>query len=880
MAWIEGLLRRLRALLRRGVLEREMDEELRHHLEMERDELARGGLDPEEARRRALVAFGGLERTKEDAREARGLPWLEDLAQDLRYGARTIMRTPAFAVVSTTTLALAVCVNTAIFSAVNALVSVDLPMEDPARTAVFLSGNRGLGTDRGAFTPREYLEYRDNNRSFEALAALSRDQMILTGEDRPRRVSGRRVAGNFFRVWGMAPVVGRGFRPEDQDVGAPPVVVLSHGLWTRRFGASQGVIGSSLSLDGIGHTVVGVLPPEMEWAGLADVEVWTPLALDRADASVDARTLGVLGRLRPGITAEQADLDIRGIQARAWRDWPDAYRGWEPRVALVAETLLDPDDRTILILLVLAVGLVLFIACANVANMLLARATARAGEVAVRAALGATRRRLVRQMLTESFMIAAAAAVSGLALSRGLLRVLYRISEGETGIWGKAALDGNVLLYTVVVAVVTTLAFGILPALRASAMDPYRALGDRSAGTAGRSGRKVRGLLVVTQMSVALMLMVVTGLVVRSVVNQQRRELGFDPSGVLTMRIDLPDFKYPLAVDRERFFRETSRSVERLPGVRSVALVDRLPLVEGASPRPVEVEGSPVENDADRPSADVWIVSEAYPDVMKIPVVSGRGFSADDGRQSADVALISREAARRYWSGREPIGRRIVVGTSGSRRWLRIVGVVGDVANGDGGLLPRPAVYLPFSQHTRSSMAVLVRTQGDPVRLADPVRSAVWAIDSEQPIDDIGTVEQALRHDWAPLRAVVTLFVAFAAFALLMAAVGIYGVTSYSVSQRTGEICVRMALGAGTGSVRRMMLREGVTLIVASTGVGLVGAFALSRLLAGLVVGISSVDPLTFVGVPTLLATVGLAASYIPVRRILRADLMTVLRLQ
>lgn len=861
-------------------MEREVDEELRHHLEMERAELARRGLDPEEARRQALAALGGLERTKEEAREARGLPWLEDLAQDLRYGARTIARTPGFAVVSVTTLALAVCVNTAIFSVVNALVFADLPMEDPARTAVLLAANQGLDTDRGAFTLREYLEYREKNRSFEELAAVTGDQMTLTGEDRPHRVQGRRVTWNFLRVWGEAPVVGRGFLWEDHQSGAPPVVVLSHGFRTRRFAASEGVIGATLSLDGIEHTVVGVMSPEMEWGGLADVEVWTPLALGRADTSIDERTVTLLGRLRPGVTVEQADLDIRGIQARASADWPAAYRGWEPRAALVRDMLLDPDDRTILVLLALTVSLVLFIACANVANMLSARATTRAGEVAVRAALGASRLRLVRQMLTESFLIAAAAAVSGLCLSRGLLRVLYRISEGETGVYALAALDGNVLLFTVVVAVVTPLTFGLLPALRASAMEPYRALNDRGDRVSGRSGRKVRGLLVVTQMSVALTLMVVAGLVVRSVVNQQRRELGFDPSGVLTMRIDLPDSKYPLAVRQEQFFRETRRSVERLPGVQSVALADRLPVVEGGSVRPFEVEGRPAESEAGQPSAEVWIVSEAYLHLMRIPVVTGRGLSTDDARRSEDVALVSRAAARRYWNDGQPVGDRIAVGTSGSRRWLRVVGVVGDVASGDGGLAPRPAVYLPFGQHPRPGMTLLVRTQGDPLLVADPVRRAVWGIDSDQPIDDVRAFTQALRHDWAPLRSVVTLFVAFALFALAMAAVGIYGVVSYSVAQRTREVCIRMALGAGTGSVRRMMLGEGIRLIGLSTAVGLVGAWALSRLLASLVVGISSVDPLTFLGVPVLLAAVGMAANYVPIRRVLRANLMTALKLE
>ncbi len=805
---------------------------------------------------------------------------METLLQDLRYGVRGIKRNPAFAVVSTITLALAIGVNTAIFSMVNVVVFADLPMEHPETVTILRSANQQLGVDRGGFTLREYLEYRDNNESFTELAAWRGNQWILTGGDEPLRVDGFSATPNFMRAWDIGPAVGRTFLEEEGGPGAPKVAILSHGFWTRQLGARPEVVGSTGRLDGVEHTVVGIMPAKMEFGGLAEVELWVPMTVSRTDESMDERELFVTGRLMPGVTAEAADRDIAAIGAGIAEELPAQYGAWKTRVYLARDTLLDADGERILLLLTMAVGFVLLIACANVANMLLARGTARAREIAVRSALGAVRIRLVRQMLTESFVIGVAASVIGLALSRGLMKALIWISEGQESFFMMAELDTNVLLFTLIVTIVTPLAFGLLPAMSASNADVGSALKEGTSRSGGRRGNRTRGFLVTTQISLALMLMVAAGLAARSVIALQQRELGFDRTGLLTMRVVLPETKYGEEESRRQFFNQMMQRVEGLPAVEGVALTSSRPLVEPFALRSFEIEGQPTSDDMDRPSAGVSIVSPGYLDVVRMPLVRGRTFSATDTDQSFEVAMISREAERRYWNEQDPIGRRFKFVSGTSVDWIRIVGVVSDFASTDRDERPEPAIYLPFAQSAPANTAVLVRTAGDPLSLAGPVRNQVWAIDPDQPIDDVKTMEQAIHDLMVTDHALITLFVTFAVFALVMAGVGIYGVMSYSVSQRTSEISIRIALGAKTSDVRMMVLGQGGKLIVIGSVLGLIGALGISRLLANLVVGISAVDPVTFIGVPAVLIATGLIANYLPARRATRIDPMAALRVE
>jgi putative ABC transport system permease protein len=659
------------------------------------------------------------------------------------------------------------------------------------------------------------------------------------------------------------------------------VALLSHGFWTRQFGARPDVVGSTVRLDGAEHTVVGIMTPDMEFASLGDAEVWVPLVLDRTAETFHARMLFVTGRLGEGVTAEQAAREIAGISAGIAEELPAIYQGWESRVFYAMDSLVNDDGRRVLLLLTMTVTFVLLIACANVANMLLARATARGREVAVRRALGAGRLRLVRQMLTESFVIGIAASAIGLGLSRVLMQSLIWMTNGREAAFQMATLDGNVMLFTLVITLVTPLAFGLLPALRSAGSDVTSALKDGTTRAGGRKGNRIRGVLVGSQVALALMLMVVASLLARSVINMQQRELGFDATGVLSMRIAIPESKYEDDDARRQFFQQVLERSRGLPGVDGVVLSRSRPFVDGAPIRSFEIAGQVVEEEMDRPSAQAWVVSPGYFDLMRIPLLTGRGLTEQDNAQSYEVALVGRELARRYWGEDDPIGQRIKLVSSREMPWIQIIGVVGDLASNDAqDERPQPALYLPFDQNVGSNMAVLLRTPGDPLSLAGPVREQVWGIDADQPIDDVRTMEQALRDGRLTSYALIMLFVTFAVFALAMSAVGIYGVMSYSVSQRTAEISIRMALGAKAGNVRLMVLSQGGKLVLLGGAVGLLGAAGMSQLLESLVIGISALDPVTFVGVPAVLGTIGLIANYLPARRATKIEPMRALRVE
>jgi predicted permease len=811
---------------------------------------------------------------------SRGSHSMETLFQDLRYGVRSLARSRAFAVIATLTLALAIGVNTAIFSLVNVIVFADLPMENPATVTTFLGENQRLGVTEGPLSIMEFEAFRDESRSFEGIAAWREAQWVLTGGDEPVRVNGYRVSANFERLWQIGIVEGRGFLPGEDQPGAPSVVILSHGFWTRHYGARREVIGSTIRLDGLEHTVVGILSPAMEFANLAEVEVWMPLNEATENGARTARGLFVTGRLLPDVPLEQARQDIGAISARLAEAYPASNEGWAHDIFLMEDTLLDGDGQTIITLLVMTVSFVLLIACANVANMLLARGTARAREMAVRTALGARRIRLVRQLLTEAVLIAVAASALGLVMSRVLMRVLIRITGGLEEAFTMATVDGNVLIFTVIVSVVAPLAFGLFPALRTASTGVSGALreGDGRSG-AGRTASRTRNLLVSGQVSLALMLMVVAGLLAQAVINMQRAALGFEPTGVLSMWIALPDTKYDEPAKVVQFFDQLHDQLRAVPSVTHVALASDRASVSPGPVRAFAIEDRPALDDEAAYTAREFVVSPGYTDVLQIPVLRGRTFTTDDTESSAPVVMIGRETAERYWPDEDALGKRIRLDRGDQPEdWAEIVGIVGNVRSGDEVEEQRAQLYVPHTQRDRTTMLLLVRSTGSLETLATPVRAAVWALDPDQPIDDVRTMERALYDDQSTAFALITLFVTFAVFALAMAAIGIYGVMSYAVSQRTAEISIRMALGAEAPSVRAMVLWQGTRLIAYGTVVGLVGAFLISQMLAGLLYNISTLDPLTFVGVPAVLVACGLVANYLPALRATRIDPMEALR--
>ncbi len=801
---------------------------------------------------------------------------MESLAQDLRFAARSLMKSPGFAIVSVITLALAIGVNTSVFSIVNAIVFADLPMSDSETVALVRGVNPELGIDQGSVSPADYLDLVDRQRSFTSLSALTEGEWVMTGEGQPERIAGIRVTANTMETWRLPVVLGRGFAEGEDAEGAERVVMLTHGHWQDRYDASPGVLGETLVLDGLEYTVVGVTAPQLEFASFQAARLVVPLVIDRTEADRAARFLFVSGRLADGVTQEMAEEEVARIGLDLAEEHPEQSRGWGLWSAPVMESMMDDEGRTILLLLQLTVGMVILIACANVANMLLARATARGREFAIRAALGAGRRRLVRQLLTESLMISLASAAIGLGIAVLLNDVLIWISAGQETAFLMAELDGNVLAFTLMVSLVAPIVFGLVPALRASGLGASSTLRDRGSTGGGRGGARTRGALVTAQVSLALSLMVVASLLTQTIAYLDSRPLGFDPTDLLTVRLDLPEAEYGDDEAVRQFFAQATEEIRGLPGFGSVAMVNALPSADFGSLRAIEIDG--YEQPADRAAPSVLLnsVSTNFFEVVGVEIQRGRSFGEMDDASAVPVAVVSRAVADQYWTDGDAVGRRMRL--AGSDSWYEIVGIASDVGATSGSEGPAENVYLPHNQNTRRGMYVVARTTTELALAAGAVRQAVAGVDANQPVGSIRTLERARYERRASNYALLTLFITFAVFAMIMASVGIYGVMAYSVSQRKNEIGLRMALGAEAGTVRWMVLAQGARLLGAGIVVGLALALLLSRVLAGVVVGVSSTDPLTFVGVPLLLAVVALAANLIPARRATRMDPAATLR--
>ncbi len=795
---------------------------------------------------------------------------METLIQDIRGGLRSLLKSPGFAIVSTLTLALAIGVNTSIFSLVSVIVFADLPMQESDTVHLVRGVNAELEIDQGSMSPADYMDLVERSRSFESLSALTDGQWVLTGLDQPIRVTGLQFTVGLTESWKLPPVLGRSFTEGEDRWGAEPVAMLTHGFWQEQYAGRTDVIGETISLDGREHTIVGITHPKLEFASFATAQVVTPLIFNRGEPNRAGRYLFVSGRLASGVTDEMATAEVRQIGMDLSDEHPAQNQGWGLWSAPVMESLIDDDGNTILLLLQLTVGMVILIACANVANMLLARSTARAREFAVRSALGAKRSRLVRQLLTESLVISLAAAGLGLAFAYALNEALVWISAGTEEVFLMAELDAKVLAFTLLVSLAAPLAFGLFPALRASSSGPADALRDGRSGDGGRSGKRARAALVAAQVSLALTLMVVASLLTRTVVNLQSRPLGFAAEDLLTVHLDLPDNRYEEPESRLQFFERAREELAGVPGVGTVELTNVIPAAGFGARRSLAIEGrEPAEGRA-APTGMFVAVSHGYFDLIGLPILHGRAFTEADDRASFKVAILSRTIADRYWSDQDPVGERFQV--VGDEEWLQVVGVVSDVRAVADTEQGSSDIYVPHPQDSRSSMYLVTRTTADPAGLAEPIRDAIWKVDPSQPVDAIQTMERAQYLSTSSNYALLTLFVTFAVFALFMAAIGIYGVMAYSVSQRRQEIGLRMALGAEAGTVRWMVVSQGARLLGIGTAVGLIAAFAVSRLLGNLVFGISATDPLTFIGVPLVLAAVALAANMVPALRATRLD--------
>jgi predicted permease len=881
MRWRQEL-RYILSRLNRGRAEAELDEEIRAHLELETEQNIESGMSPEEARYAALRAFGNVALSKEDSRTMWGLRWLMTLWQDVRFGARTLAKNPGFTAVAVIALALGIGANSAIFSVVNTVLLRPLPYKEPGRLVMVWEKGNADEFPINSTSAANFIDWRDQNQVFEGVSVMGRASFNLTGVGEPVRVDGRRVSANLFHILGVEPQLGRGFLPEEDAPGAGRVVILSHGLWQRRFGSDPGAVGTPLTMNGRSYTVVGVMSPQFEFPSRQD-ELWVPIAFGTQEAANRGNnSYEVLGRLKPGVSLEQAQSEMNVITARLKRQYPDVVKSDASVVVSLHEQRVG-DIKTALLVLLGAVVFVLLVACANVANLLLARAAVRRKEIALRVALGAGRLRLVRQFLTESVLLASLGGVAGLLLSFWGVNLLKAFIPENLSEAKAISVDARVLVFTLLVSLLTGLIFGLAPATQASNLDLNEMLkeGGRDSSS-GKGGNRVRGLLVVMEVAVSLVLLVGAGLLINSFLRLRNLDPGFRTDNLLTMSVVLPQQKYPDHARRAAFFSELTSRVESLPGVRSAAVTNWIPLIMQGDTFGVSVEGRPDPGPDKRPDVVTRVVSPGYFNTMGIQVLRGRQFDERlDRADSMPAAVVSETTARRLWPGEEPLGKRLQPGDSDPKGWIEVVGVVKDVRQFDLTAEPRLQMYLPYVQFEWFvPRQLVVKTEVEPTSLAAAVRKTVWELDKDQPVSDVRTMEDVLSDSIARQRFSTLLLGIFAALALALAAVGIYGVMSYTVAQRTREIGIRMALGAQAGSVLRLMLRQGLKLASAGVVLGLAGALLLTRLMSSMLFGVSATDPLTLVTISLVLVGVALLACYIPARRAAKVDPLSALRYQ
>jgi putative ABC transport system permease protein len=877
MAWLNRLRRRVRALARKAEIDREMDEEMGFHIEMEAEELVRTrGLSPQEARRQAMLAFGGLERFREEGRDARGVRVLEELLADVRFAARMCSKHLGFATATVLTLALGIGASTAVFSVVYGVLLKPLPFQEAERLVSLLHRAPAVDLDEVNQGPATYFTYLDNQRAFEALGAWESDEVSITGGSDPEHVEALTVSHTTLPLLRVEPVAGRLFRAEDDAPGSPPQAVLTHGYWQRRFGGAESAVGQVIEIDGVPAEIIGVLPSSFRFLDM-EPAVLLPMGLDRARADRIEFDFQVLARLKPGVTLSQATADV----ARMIPLLPPALDvlQLQPYVRPLSDDVIGDIGRVLWILLA-AVGVVLLIACGNVANLFLIRADGRQQELAIRAALGASRGRLARVLLSESILLAIVGGALGLVLAEAALGVLRRLAPAELPRVEEIGIDPTVLLLTLFISVLSGVVFGLLAVLRFGTPS-VTALkeGGRSASD-GPARHRTRNALVVFQVALALMLMVASGLMIRTFAALRRVDPGFArPEQVQTFRIPIPESLVDDPQQMARTHERIARRLEQLPGVESVGISSSITMDGEDNANPLEVEDFPVTEGSLPPLRRFKSFAPGYFETMGNPVVAGRSITWTEVYERRPVVVVSEILAREYWN--EParaLGER-VRGSGG--RWYEIVGVVG--AERDDGLHrpPTAIVYWPMldESYVRRTMAYAVRSErvGAPGFLRE-LRQAVWSVDDDLPLAAVQTLDAIQARSMARTTFAMVMLAIAASVALLLSVVGIYGVIAYTATQRTREIGLRMALGAQIGDVRTMFLRHGLRLTATGIALGIGAALVLTRVMSTLLFDVGPMDPLSYLAVSAVLATVAFLATYLPARRATRVDPVIALR--
>ncbi|HEY0101641.1 MAG TPA: ABC transporter permease [Pyrinomonadaceae bacterium] len=876
--WLSTLSRNI---FHKARVDEELDEEVRAYLELLTDEKSAQGLDAEQARRASVLEVGGIEQVKEQVRDVRIGATMESLLQDLRYGVRVLIKNPGFTAVAVLTLALGVGANTAIFSVINAVLLRPLPYPEAQRLVWVWETHPNIKEEPASLP--NFTDWKSQSQSFEGMAGLANASLALTGEGEPERIPTCFVVGDLFTVLGVSPALGRSFLAEEDKPGNERVVVLSYAIWQRRFGGDQNIVSKSITLSGNPYTVIGVLPQGFKHPQTGqrkEPELYAPLG--RAPESAGRRSdfLGVLARTKPGVPLKQAQAEMNTITARLAQQYPDSNANWGVTLLPLHERVTGDVSRA-LWLLMGVVGFLLLIACVNVANLTLARSAARGQEIAVRRALGADRSRLVRQFLTESVLLSFIGGTLGLLLAAWGIAALSALSPGNIPRLDEVTLNWPVLAFTLAASLMTGLIFGLFPALNATNPNLTESLkeGGRSSTEGSRSARVRRGL-VVFEIAVALMLLVGAGLMIRSFTHLQDVDPGFQPERVVAVDVGLPSAKYKEDERVVGFYDQFFGRVKAQTGVESVAAISTLPLSGSGDIITFQVDGQAEPGGDASADAEYRIISPGYFSTMSIPLVKGNDFTERDTKDAPYVMLVNETFARRFFPNEDAIGKRLNPSASSDAPWRTIVGIVKDVRLQSLDTEPYPQMYAPLAQSPRRSMTMVVRTAGDPMNVLPFVRNELKTLDKDQPLYNVRTMEQVLAESIARRRFNMMLIAIFAFLGLVLASVGIYGVISYSVTQRTHEIGIRMALGAEARDILKMIVKQGMGMVLLGIGLGLGGAFALTRVMSSLLFGVSPTDLTTFAGVPLILAMVALLACYIPARRATRVDPMIALRFE
>jgi predicted permease len=884
--WLQQFFHRLTSVFRREKLDHELDAELAAHLELATEENLQRGLSVEQARRQALIRFGGKQQAIEQHRDARGLPGLEILLQDLRYALRALFKNPGFTIAVVVTLALGIAVNATMFSLVSAFMLRRPVVHDPDRVVMVTSINaaRGFLPDTNPVSAPNYLAWREANDVFSDTSAADEDRTVsLTAQGKPEALPAAAVSSNYFNVLGVAAHFGRTFSEGEDQPGSDHIVVLSHELWERRFGSDPSVIGATIRLNRENYVVIGVMPASFRLMGFTP-QLWTPLTLtvsDRATAARKDHTLYVFARLKPDVTLERARLEISNLAHRSEQDFPETEKGWGAAVRTLPDFLVyNFSIRNGLAVMMTAVGFVLLMACANVAGLLLARATGRQKELGIRIALGAGRLRIIQQLLTESLLNALIGGGVALLLAYwGINFVGAKMTFNEAISAVPLTLDRNVLLFVLGVSLFSAVLCSLAPALRASRTDINTILKDESrAASAGRSHSRLRTVLVTGEIALAMFLLIGTGLLIRGLYVIEHQNLGFQADHLLTAGMTLDNARYKDAALQAAFVREIISRLQHLPGAGVVAVASDLPATGPASVT-VQIKGEPDLPANQSRSARDAVVSVDYFSAAEIPVLRGRTFTEMDNATASPVVLVNQEFVHRHLYDQDALGKQIRLSVSGpTPKWSEIVGVVANVKNYSEAPDEDPEVYEPFLQRPVPSFSVMLRTRTDPNSMSSDLRSAIEQVDGDLPLEHLMSMPAVIERQKGGDVLFARMLGVFAFLALIFAAIGIYGLIAYSVGQRTQEIGIRVALGAGNSQVLRMVLLEGLKMSAIGAAIGLAVALPLPKLFGAMFSGLGFGEPRLYFVVPLAIIAVSLLATYIPARRAASVDPAIALR--